>query len=100
MRTALEGAGGISAGPSLKHRLGPKIKFLMPCAVRRHEADAQPSVRPLGSQKEVVIGFGHPVYTVVDPRHNIIKEVARQLSRDTGAMKMLEIADRIETVMA
>ena len=56
--------------------------------------------RRLVAAKEVVIGFGHPVYTVVDPRHNIIKEVARQLSRDTGAMKMFEIADRIETVMA
>jgi 2-methylcitrate synthase len=47
-----------------------------------------------------VIGFGHPVYTVADPRNKIIKEVARRLSREAGSMKMFEIADRIEAVMA
>jgi 2-methylcitrate synthase len=48
----------------------------------------------------VVIGFGHPVYTVSDPRNKIIKDVARHLSREAGAMKMFDIADRIERVMA
>jgi 2-methylcitrate synthase len=51
------------------------------------------------SNKEVIIGFGHPVYTVSDPRHEVIKEVARRLSKEAGDLKMFAIADRIETVM-
>ncbi len=47
-----------------------------------------------------MIGFGHPVYTIADPRNAVIKEVARRLSREAGAMKMFEIADRIEAVMS
>jgi 2-methylcitrate synthase len=50
--------------------------------------------------KEVIIGFGHPVYTVSDPRNRIIKGVAQRLSQDAGDMKMFHIAERIETVMA
>jgi len=51
------------------------------------------------ANKEVVIGFGHPVYTVSDPRNRVIKEVARQLSAEAGDMKMYEIAERLESVM-
>ncbi len=47
----------------------------------------------------MVIGFGHPVYTVSDPRNVVIKRVARQLSEDAGSMKMFDIAERIEKVM-
>jgi 2-methylcitrate synthase len=47
----------------------------------------------------VVIGFGHPVYTIADPRNRVIKALARQLCRDRGDMRLFEIADRIETVM-
>jgi 2-methylcitrate synthase len=47
----------------------------------------------------VIIGFGHPVYTVSDPRHEVIKEVARSLSKEAGDLQMFAIADRIETVM-
>ena len=46
-----------------------------------------------------MIGFGHPVYTVSDPRNKVIKEVARQLSAEAGDMKMFDIAERLETVM-
>jgi len=49
--------------------------------------------------KEVIIGFGHPVYTIADPRNRIIKEVARRLSVEAGSLKMFDIADRIESVM-
>ena len=52
------------------------------------------------ANREVVIGFGHPVYTIADPRNKVIKEVARRLSQEAGSMKMFEIADRIEAVMA
>ncbi len=50
-------------------------------------------------KKEVVIGFGHPVYTIADPRHPVIKSVAQKLSKEAGSMKMYDIADRLETVM-
>ena len=49
---------------------------------------------------ETIIGFGHPVYTIADPRNRIIKEVARKLSAASNDMKMFDIADRIEAVMA
>ena len=49
--------------------------------------------------KEVVIGFGHPVYTIADPRNKVIKEVARSLSAEAGSKKMFDIAERLESVM-
>jgi len=49
--------------------------------------------------REVVIGFGHPVYTIEDPRNKVIKAVARRLSEDAGSLRMFDIADRIEAVM-
>jgi len=48
----------------------------------------------------VIIGFGHPVYTVSDPRNKVIKEVARKLSVEAGDMTMFDIAERLERVMA
>jgi 2-methylcitrate synthase len=50
-------------------------------------------------EKQVIIGFGHPVYTVSDPRNVVIKRVAKKLSEDAGNMKLYNIADRLETVM-
>ena len=49
--------------------------------------------------KEIVIGFGHPVYTIADPRNKVIKEVARTLSKSKGDMKLFDIAERLEEVM-
>ena len=51
------------------------------------------------ARKEIVIGFGHPVYTISDPRHQVIKEVARRISLAQNNLRLFEIADRIETVM-
>jgi 2-methylcitrate synthase len=62
--------------------------------------EAEADIRKRVANREVVIGFGHPVYTIADPRNKVIKDVARQLSRDAGSMKMFDIAERIETVMA
>jgi 2-methylcitrate synthase len=62
--------------------------------------EAEADIRRRVESKEVIIGFGHPVYTVADPRNEIIKEVARTLSKDAGSTKMFEIASRIEAVMA
>ena len=49
--------------------------------------------------KEIVIGFGHPVYTTGDPRNKVIKEVARRLSKDAKNMKLFDISARVEEVM-
>ncbi|HYM26947.1 MAG TPA: 2-methylcitrate synthase [Steroidobacteraceae bacterium] len=51
------------------------------------------------ADKEVIIGFGHPVYTIADPRNQVIKEVARELSQEAGDTKRFAIAERIEAVM-
>lgn len=61
--------------------------------------EAEADIRRRVEAKEVVIGFGHPVYTIADPRNKIIKEVARRLAKDAGDMTMFEIAARLETVM-
>jgi len=61
------------------------------------QADAD--IRARVERKEVVIGFGHPVYTVSDPRNKVIKEVARELSAEQGNMKMFDIAARLEATM-
>ena len=59
------------------------------------EADAIRRIQ----NKEIVIGFGHPVYTTGDPRNKVIKDVARRLSKTAKNMKLFDIADRLETVM-
>ncbi len=61
--------------------------------------EAEADIRERVARKEVVIGFGHPVYTTGDPRNKVIKEVARSLSQEAGSMRMFDIADRLETVM-
>jgi 2-methylcitrate synthase len=61
--------------------------------------EAEADIRRRVEAKEVIIGFGHPVYTIADPRNVIIKSVARSLSEEAGNMKMFAVADRIERVM-
>jgi len=61
--------------------------------------DAESDIKARVEAKQVVIGFGHPVYTVSDPRNKVIKEVARNLSKERNDMKMFDIAERLETVM-
>jgi 2-methylcitrate synthase len=61
--------------------------------------EAEQDIRRRVEAKEVIIGFGHPVYTVSDPRSRVIKEVARQLSREAGDMALFDVAERIETAM-
>jgi len=60
---------------------------------------AEADIRRRVENKEVVIGFGHPVYTIADPRNKVIKELARSLSQEAGSTKMFDIAERLETVM-
>lgn len=61
--------------------------------------EAEADIRRRVEAREVIMGFGHPVYTVSDPRNKIIKEVARRLSADVGDMKLFQIAERLENVM-
>jgi 2-methylcitrate synthase len=61
--------------------------------------EAEADIRKRIEARQVIIGFGHAVYTTADPRNKVIKEVARRLSRSAGSMKLFDIADRIETTM-
>jgi 2-methylcitrate synthase len=63
--------------------------------VEQAEADI---VKRIG-EKQVIIGFGHPVYTIADPRNEIIKGVAKRLSADAKNMKLYDISERVEQVM-
>ncbi len=60
---------------------------------------AEADIRARVARKEVIIGFGHPVYTVADPRNQVIKEVARRLAAQAGELPRFAIAERIESVM-
>jgi len=95
--SAICGAIGALRGP--KHGGANEVAFEI--QKRYTTADeAEADIRARVADKEVIIGFGHPVYTIADPRNRVIKEVARTLSKEAGTMKMFEIADRIEVTMA
>jgi 2-methylcitrate synthase len=94
--SAIAGAIGALRGP--KH--GGANEFAFEVQSRYPAPDeAETDIRKRVAAKEVIIGFGHPVYTVADPRNRIIKEVARGLSQVSGTMTMFDVAERIETVM-
>ncbi len=97
MYSAITGAIGALRGP--KHGGANEVAFEI--QKRYDDVDqAETDIRRRVEAKEVVIGFGHPVYTIADPRNKVIKDVARHLSAETGSMKMFDVADRIESVMA
>jgi 2-methylcitrate synthase len=96
MYSAITGAIGALRGP--KH--GGANEFSFEVQQRYATPDeAEADIRRRVAAREVVIGFGHPVYTVSDPRNQVIKEVARELSVAAGDTTMFDIADRIEAVM-
>ncbi len=93
---AITGAIGALRGP--KH--GGANEVALEIQERYASPDAaEKDIRERIEKKEVVIGFGHPVYTISDPRNVVIKSVAEGLSRSAGDMKLYEIAERIESVM-
>lgn len=61
--------------------------------------EAEADIRERLARKEIIIGFGHPVYTTGDPRNQVIKAVARRLSEDNGSLRMFEVAERLESVL-
>jgi 2-methylcitrate synthase len=94
--SCITGAIGALRGP--KHGGANEAAFETQKRYDTPEAAAA-DIRARLAAREVVIGFGHPVYTLADPRNQVIKEVARSLSREAGDSKMFEIAARIEQVM-
>lgn len=91
-------AGGIGALRGPKHGGANEVAFEVQ---KRYDTpdEAEADIKARVERKEVVIGFGHPVYTVSDPRNKVIKEVARELSEELGSRKMYDIAERLESVM-
>lgn len=65
----------------------------------RNPDEAEAGIHRMLENKEIVLGFGHPVYTISDPRNVIIKEYARRLCEEQDTMMLFDIAERIETVM-
>ena len=96
MHSAICGGIGALRGP--KHGGANEVAFEVQ---KRYESadEAAADIKARVEKKEVVIGFGHPVYTIADPRNKVIKEVAQRLSNENGDMKMFSIAERLETVM-
>ena len=96
MYSALCGGIGALRGP--KHGGANEVAFEIQ---KRYDdpSQAEADIRQRVERKEVVIGFGHPVYTVGDPRNQVIKDVAKALSIEEQNLKMYDIAERLETVM-
>jgi len=96
MHSAITGGIGALRGP--KHGGANEVAFEIQ---KRYDSpdEAEADIVRRVANKEVVIGFGHPVYTIADPRNKVIKEVARQLSEEQNSSKMFDIAERLETVM-
>jgi 2-methylcitrate synthase len=95
--SAVTGAIGALRGP--KH--GGANEMALQIQQRYQTPDeAEADIRVRVANKEVVIGFGHPVYTIADPRNEVIKRVARQLTSASGDLRIFRIAERLEAVMA
>ena len=90
--------GGIGALRGPKHGGANEVSFEVQGRYNDPD-DAEKDIVRRIQNKEIVIGFGHPVYTTGDPRNQIIKDVARRLSKSAGNMKLFDIADRLEAVM-
>jgi 2-methylcitrate synthase len=90
------GAIGALRGP--KHGGANEVAFEIQQRYRTPD-QAEADLRARLARKEIVIGFGHPVYTVSDPRNAIIKEIARELCTEAGTLPRFAVAERIEQVM-
>ncbi|GAB7435750.1 hypothetical protein OUHCRE9_45580 [Enterobacter hormaechei subsp. hoffmannii] len=90
MYSAIIGAIGALRGP--KHGGANEVSLEIQ---QRYETpdEAEADIRKRVENKEVVIGFGHPVYTIAHPRHQVITRVAKQLSQEGGSLKMYNIAE-------
>ncbi len=96
MHSAICGGIGALRGP--KHGGANEVAFEVQSRYNGPDDAEADAIRRIQA-KEIVIGFGHPVYTIGDPRNKVIKEVARRLSKSNRNMKLFDIADRLEAVM-
>ena len=94
--SAVTGAIGALRGP--KHGGANEVAFDIQSRYTSPD-EAEADIRERLAKKEVIIGFGHPVYTISDPRNVVIRKVARELSEEAGDMLLYNIAERLETVM-
>jgi 2-methylcitrate synthase len=96
MYSAITGAIGALRGP--KHGGANEVAFDIQSRYNSSD-EAEEDIKKRLANKEVIIGFGHPVYTISDPRNEVIKKVAKKLSEEAGDMLLFNIAERLETVM-
>ncbi len=94
--SAIAGAIGALRGP--KHGGANEVAFEIQQRYGSPE-EAEVDILERIGNKEIIIGFGHPVYTIADPRHEVIKRISLALSEEAGTVRMYNIADRIEDVM-
>lgn len=94
--SAITGAIGALRGP--KHGGANEVAFDIQSRYDSPD-EAEADIRVRLANKEVIIGFGHPVYTISDPRNVVIKGVAKKLSEEAGDMLLFQIAERLETVL-
>ena len=91
-------AGGIGALKGPKHGGANEVAYDIQKRYRNAD-EAETDILERMARKEIVIGFGHPVYTLADPRNVVIKDVAKRLSEENGDMTMFNVAERLESVM-
>ncbi|HKT31880.1 MAG TPA: 2-methylcitrate synthase, partial [Gammaproteobacteria bacterium] len=96
MYSCIAGAIGALRGP--KHGGANEAGYEIQSRYATPE-EAETDIRKRVEAREIIIGFGHPVYTVSDPRNQVIKEVARKLSKEAGDMQLFNVAERIEKTM-
>jgi 2-methylcitrate synthase len=96
IHSCIAGAVGALRGP--KHGGANEVAHEIQCRYADPD-EAAADIKARVERKEIVIGFGHPVYTTGDPRNKIIKETARRLAQEAGDLKMFAIAERLETLM-
>lgn len=94
--SCITGAIGALRGP--KHGGANEEAFRIQSRYKNAD-EAEADIRERVARKEIVIGFGHPVYTIADPRNEVIKRVAQQLAKEKGDMRLFDIAARLESVM-
>jgi 2-methylcitrate synthase len=94
--SCIAGAIGALRGP--KHGGANEVAFEIQARYATPDS-AEADIRRRVAGKEVIIGFGHPVYTISDPRNQVIKEVSRGLAREANDMRGFAVAERIESVM-
>ncbi len=96
LHSSIAGAIGALRGP--KHGGANEVAFEVQSRYRNPD-EAEADIRQRVARREIVIGFGHPVYTISDPRNKVIKATAERLAREAGDLKLYAIAERLESVL-